>query len=568
MKAYTRAAKLALLLAASIFGSSSHAQVALNLTAGWNLLGNSSASAIDVATLFGDPAKFTTVWKWNRSASAWAFYAPSMTPSALATYAQSRGYDVLTSIAAKEGFWVNASTTAALNGPAASGVTLAESDLQLGWNLAGSADNKTPSELNQTLSSSLNAAGKAIVTAWAWDASQANWKFYAPALETQGTLATYIASKGYLPFGGALSASEGYWLNVGTASTTATTAQSTTTTSSAATTTSTAASTSTTTTTSTTAAATTTTTAATTTTTTLRASATNFTASAMAGELLTFTLDTSALTYSYTITESLYDLTGISRSGKLINNGDGTYTPSLVNNGTVATLPNGLLQTSIRETFNGVTRTIPVMGIANPVTTLSNTTFNFIQRSCWSGYCESDYGTFQLSTAGTWISCPSGNLNAGCSQGYYGTIKSLGGGMWQVFDALGVNFGTAVVLSSGGQQVVFLDLKDTRPYGFGFGVGLLVGSTQQTATTAQIDGTWVSASSDGDSAQFLVSGTQSRCLIRNGAPCSVAVGLTFDSPWKGFATTSLGDVALLAGTGMYALVEPVGNYVEIGIKVR
>jgi hypothetical protein len=575
-------AKLALLLVVSTLSSGAHAQVTLNLTTGWSLLGNSSAAFIDVAATFKDATKITTVWKWNTAGSKWAFYAPSMTPSALATYAQGKGYDVLTSIASKEGFWVNASTAVALTGPAASGVTLVASDLQPSWNLVGSADNKTPSQLNQALGSSLNAAGKVIVTAWAWDAPSANWKFFAPALEAQGgtALADYITSKGYLTFSTALSAADGFWLNVGVATTTTTTAQATTTTTAAATTTTTAPTTTTTTaqvTTTTTPVTTTTTTTATTTTTTLRVSATNFTAAAMAGELLTYTLDTSALTYSYKITESQYGLTGISRSGTLTNNGDGTYTPSGVNNGTVATLPNGLLLTSIYETVGGIPATIPVMGISNPVTTLSNTTFNYIQRVCYyySSYsysCESGYGTFQLTTAGTWASCPLGNLTTGCPGGSYsGTVNSLGGGMWQVWDATGFNIGTAVVLSSAGQQVVFLDLKDARVSNYASGVGLLVGSTQQAPTTAQSNGTWVVAGSNGDSVEYLVSGTNASCLIRNGAACGDATTLTFNYPWTGLAATSSGGyvtgVALLAGTGMYALAGS-GDYVEIGIKLK
>lgn len=212
--------KLALLLAALTFNSGAYAQVAFNLSTGWNLLGNSSALPIDAATTFADASKITTVWKWNKTASKWAFYAPSMLPAALTSYAQSKGYDVLSSIDPKEGFWVNASAAAALTGPAANGVTLVESDLQQGWNLAGSADNKTPSQLNQGLAYSLGAAGKAIVTAWAWDAPSSKWKFYAPALEAQGgtALADYITQKGYLPFGAALSAADGFWLNVGAAS--------------------------------------------------------------------------------------------------------------------------------------------------------------------------------------------------------------------------------------------------------------------------------------------------------------------------------------------------------------
>ena len=207
----------AVLIVVFAFVSAAQAQVTFNLTAGWNLLGNSGTAPIDVATTFGDSSKINTVWKWNKIANKWAFYAPSMSPADLATYASSKGYDVLTSIASKEGFWVNAATTTAISGPVAAGVTLTESDLAQGWNLVGSADSKTPAELNQSLSSSLATAGKGIVTTWAWDALTSKWKFYAPSLAAQGgtSLTDYISNKGYLPFTTAMSSTDGYWVNVG-----------------------------------------------------------------------------------------------------------------------------------------------------------------------------------------------------------------------------------------------------------------------------------------------------------------------------------------------------------------
>ncbi|MDP1909406.1 MAG: hypothetical protein Q8K85_13990, partial [Hyphomicrobium sp.] len=135
----TRLAKLALLSAALILSGGAYAQVPLNLIAGWNLLGNSSAAPIDAAA-FADAGKFTSVWKWNAAGTKWAFYAPSMTAPELAAYAAGKGYDVLTSIGPKEGFWVNAAAAAAVTGPAAAAVTLAASDLQQGWNLVSSAE--------------------------------------------------------------------------------------------------------------------------------------------------------------------------------------------------------------------------------------------------------------------------------------------------------------------------------------------------------------------------------------------------------------------------------------------
>jgi len=197
-----------------------------NLVAGWNLVGNSSTAAIDVANALGDTSKITSVWKWNRGASKWAFYAPSMSAASLLNYTQAKGYDVLTSIDSKEGFWVNVISPTIVVGPAVNGVNLTELDILVGWNLVSSSDSKTPSQLNAVLSGSLNGAGKTITTTWAWDTSTPQWRFYAPALEAQGAtvLSDYQAAKGYLPFSAALSLTDGYWVNASAVAATGNTA--------------------------------------------------------------------------------------------------------------------------------------------------------------------------------------------------------------------------------------------------------------------------------------------------------------------------------------------------------
>ncbi|MDD5029249.1 MAG: hypothetical protein PHH58_07090, partial [Rhodoferax sp.] len=196
----------------------------LNLLANWNLVGNSDTAAIDVATRFADRTKIVTVWKWNKASDSgkWAFYAPSMTTVDLNAYAASKGYDVLTNIGPKEGFWVNAVTATVLTDlqatpptPGSAAASLQEADLAQGWNLVASADNKNPSQLNTGLASNLSAAGKAISTVWSWKADTSRWRFFAPSLETGGGLAAYIASKGYLGFATAPSATDGIWVNIG-----------------------------------------------------------------------------------------------------------------------------------------------------------------------------------------------------------------------------------------------------------------------------------------------------------------------------------------------------------------
>ena len=294
------------------------------------------------------------------------------------------------------------------------------------------------------------------------------------------------------------------------------------------------------------------------------AAATTYTAAAMAGELLTYTVDTTNLTYSYTITESQYGLTGKTGSGTLIHNSDGTYSPSGISNAKVAILPNGLLLGAIRETLNGAPTTIPIVGMLSPVTDFNSAagTYNYVQRYCISGACYSGYGTFQITPAGTWTSCPSGNLTTGCPGATNsGTLNSLGGGKWQALKGA-TDIGTAIVLNSSGQKVVILDLKNASN-----GVGLLFGSAQQTMTTAQTNGTWVAASTTGLHATFSASGNQISYLTVNGVPSSLTTTFTSNSPWTGLAATPSGGHGLMAGTGAYAY-ENAGGYAEIGIKIN
>ena len=212
------------ILPGMLFPALTWAFTPISLSPGWNLVANSDPSPMDVAArLSGSP--ITTVWKWNKQTGKWAFFAPSMNSAQLATYAQNKGYDVLSTLDSKDGFWVNASAATVISDPLASPpavgsmATLAPTDFAQGWNLMGSADKKSPSQLSASLFSGLNAAGKAISTVWAWDTISSNWRFFAPSLEAQGgtALSSYIAGKNYLPFTGVLAQTDGFWVNVGAA---------------------------------------------------------------------------------------------------------------------------------------------------------------------------------------------------------------------------------------------------------------------------------------------------------------------------------------------------------------
>jgi hypothetical protein len=191
----------------------------LNVLGGWNLLGNSSSVALNVASAFGDSSKVNTVWKWNASKSNWTFYTPTQADGG-AAYAASKGFDLMTSVAGGEGFWVHAKTpfTVALpTGPMIDSTSFKTLPPQ--WSLIATGDNKTPSAFNSALSTTAPAAGQLpenFNSLWAWDTALAKWYLYVPSLEATGGLASYIQAKGYLDFAATnkkLGPGVGFWVN-------------------------------------------------------------------------------------------------------------------------------------------------------------------------------------------------------------------------------------------------------------------------------------------------------------------------------------------------------------------
>jgi chitodextrinase len=187
------------------------APATLDLNMGWNLLGNSSTGSLDVAGSFGDATKVSTVWKWIANSTKWAFYAPSLIGQALVDYASGKGYDVLATITGGEGFWVNAKQATSVALPTGNPVTIAAQSPTLikGWNLSSIGETATPKQF-------CDAQTTGVTTLWAWDSTNSAWYFYAPSLDTSGSLSSYITSKGYLDFttaGKSLGQGVGFWVN-------------------------------------------------------------------------------------------------------------------------------------------------------------------------------------------------------------------------------------------------------------------------------------------------------------------------------------------------------------------
>jgi hypothetical protein len=210
--------------------------LAIDLVSGWNLVGNGVEAPIEVAETFNDTTEVKTVWKWvvggskgNPHPSNWAFYNPNVDDSGQA-YVESKGFELLTTINAGEGFWVNAKK--AFSVPLPSGEAV-QSDsfesssgnhaLPSGWSLIAIGDYKDTAGFNYQLSSSPPTAGTIplnVTTLWAWNAALSKWYFWSPVMVNQGTLTNYMESKGFLDFAsmptspaGVITPSMGIWVN-------------------------------------------------------------------------------------------------------------------------------------------------------------------------------------------------------------------------------------------------------------------------------------------------------------------------------------------------------------------
>jgi len=207
---------------------------------GWNLLGNSLATTMDVATTFGSQStpvtgvsdRVISVWKWNAANSKWQFYSPQLAagtgPGSSADYAASRGYELLTSVQPREGYWVNASDALTLGVQAGNPVGFSSLQYQAlprpAWNLLAVAESVSPSQFNvlvsETPPSTTGAIPQNLISLWAWDANLMKWYFYSPMLEASSGLAgvkAHADAHGLLHFedyGKKLDIGVGFWVNV------------------------------------------------------------------------------------------------------------------------------------------------------------------------------------------------------------------------------------------------------------------------------------------------------------------------------------------------------------------
>jgi hypothetical protein len=295
---------------------------------------------------------------------------------------------------------------------------------------------------------------------------------------------------------------------------------------------------------------------------------------AIAGELVSYSVDRVNLSYAYTITESAYGKTGVTGSGTLTRNNDGTYTPSGFSNARLKVLDNGLLVGAIYEDLDGdaVKEIIPVIGISNPVAAGSEAegVYNFVSRQCVTAGCASMYGTLKVTSDGTWTSCESGNLGVAptfpaCASSKTGTVANFANGKGDVMVG-GTKAGSMLIFKdSANQKVILLDLNGGVA---SMGKGAFFASTQGFPSST--DGTWHYATTVGSRGTTIVTGNN---FVDSGFTKSgYAFGpynytLQFNQPWTGLGRTTTGNtVGILAGAGMFAAYNGRADYITVGVR--
>ena len=322
-----------------------------------------------------------------------------------------------------------------------------------------------------------------------------------------------------------------------------------------------------------------------------------FNSSGSLGELLTYTIDTTNFTYSYEIVESDYGLRETTGGDDIVQNQDGTYSPSDAPDIRLILLPNTLLVGGADVTVGDVDTFMLFAGV--PALDTSYTpaeiagTYNYIvfecddplddEGACTSGY-RSYYGTFEVDEFGTWNKCGEGDIGDVTSNPCRGPPMP---GNWtdEGDGIISITYGADEIAkgmllpSGGGGKVIVIDYIDRQDAG----PGILVGVKQQDISGEDLSGKYYFNGDDGgygdvevDNAANTFSGSYTE---PEGNEQTIRGKLHRNSPWEGWLTSdnhteadSADDniILILPGDGVFLQTSPssTGNdWINIGGKI-
>ena len=299
-----------------------------------------------------------------------------------------------------------------------------------------------------------------------------------------------------------------------------------------------------------------------------------YVSSATAGEVLKYSVDTVAKTYSYEILQSAYGLSGKKGNGTLTYNGDGTYSPSESPSSKIIPLKNGLLLGNVKLLMNGTSKDVPIIGMESPATTADGIagTYNFVSLQCnnqSSGIytaCGTAYGSVKVTkstdTTASFTSCTSGDIDSTCTgTTTTGTLTYDSNGVWKVKANISSNFNYLVAFTSpNGQKVGWIDFNDPTVFKYGQAV---ISEKKVITSGAGIDGNYFYKNTLGGTGSVALSSNTNTLQVTT----SSGVVATANQPWDGFAKSTNG-FGLMAGNGVYVYIDPTisNSYYEIGIQ--
>lgn len=316
-----------------------------------------------------------------------------------------------------------------------------------------------------------------------------------------------------------------------------------------------------------------------------------YTASAGVGEVLQFTINTTSLTYSYTVVKTSYAASGVTAgqtgTGTLTSSANGAYTvsassDSFIQSGKLLPKANGLLSGHVLINNIGGANRIPVIGISNPITQLASLagTYNFQGFSCsasgvadvtGNGTCGTNYGTITIDNVGALTKCNRGDITDSvthpCTSTQNRTLQAVSGspGVFDFQDATIGHVGWLFAFTAAnGQKVAIIDNDDaTTPL-----YGQAVLSTYASAVSAEISGNYFKNANENEERLVTISGANhSNDLGFSGS-------ISYNSPWSGLSRFSVASgaaavsgVVMTGGTGVYThLMDADPQYFASGLK--
>ncbi len=291
-----------------------------------------------------------------------------------------------------------------------------------------------------------------------------------------------------------------------------------------------------------------------------------YTVSAAQGELITYSVDTKNLSYSYTVIRSQYGCEIASSdchsgSGTLIKNADKSYTISGSPSSKIYALESGLLVGSIKL---GSMPDTPIIGIPNPISTGATLagTYNFVSVQCPKKSqgnmtnCQGLYGSLKVISTGlntvSYATCESDDIDKAtpaCVSSSAGTGSfdaSLNAWKFSRNGSSNENYLVAFTATNG-QKVAYLDFNDQGGYGFGQAT-ISEKSALSNSGLASSAGDWfvVNLSPGGNATSGIVTAYSDGTVSSGGS-------MILNTPWDGFVTNTQDTRGkwILAGSGVF-----------------